>query len=301
MDKNPKTDLAWDIESYLNYLIVEKSLSEHTIAAYENDLQQFLNFCLMVNISKSPAIQREHISKHIHSLHDQDKTPTTISRHLAAIKGFCTFICNEYGLEDNPSTNIKRPRLDKYLPQVLSIEQVDALLLLPDTETARGQRDKAMLEMIYACGFRVSELLNITLYDINQDLGFVRCLGKREKERIVPIGKTALIALEAYCAWGRNQLLKQGKAQELFLNKNGQALTRQGFWKIIKAYGKIINIDLTPHTMRHSVATHLLANGADLRLVQDFLGHSDITTTQIYTHIADNHLRQVYAKNHPRS
>ena len=178
---------------------------------------------------------------------------------------------------------------------------MDKLLALPDLTTPLGLRDKAMLELIYACGLRVSELLSLTLHDIHADLGFLRCLGKGDKERIIPVGSLALQALENYLAQARASLLKGQKTPQLFVNHHGRRLTRQGFWKIIKEYGHRLGLEITPHTMRHSVATHLLANGADLRMVQELLGHSDIGTTQIYTHVADTHLQRVYQQYHPRA
>ena len=297
-EKNP---LDWEVESFLNYLIVERGLADNSISAYRNDLRQFADHLAAKGIVRVEDLQRKHIKDCLHELYLNGKSSTTMARHITAIKSFCRFLSAEKRLEGNPALHIERPKTEAYLPQVLSQPKVDELLELPDTTKMLGIRDKAMLELIYACGLRVSELLSLTLYDIHADLGFLRCLGKGDKERIIPVGKLALQALEQYLTEARPALLKGQKTRELFLNHHGRPMTRQGFWKIIKAYGCRINVEITPHTMRHSVATHLLANGADLRMVQELLGHSDIGTTQIYTHVADTHLQRVYEQYHPRA
>ena len=297
-EKNP---LEWEVESFLNYLMVERGLADNSICAYRDDLRQFASYLSCLGIIRTEDIKREHIRDHLHDLFAAGKSSATLARHITAIKGFCRFLSAEKRIVHNPALLIDHPKKAAYLPQVLSPPQVEKLLELPDISTRLGQRDKAMLEIIYACGLRVSELLSLTLYDINANLGFVRCIGKGEKERIIPVGKLALQALEVYLADTRPALLKKQKTPQLFLNHHGRRMTRQGFWKIIKAYGRRIDVEITPHTMRHSVATHLLANGADLRVVQEFLGHSDIGTTQIYTHVADTHLQRVYQQYHPRA
>ena len=297
-EKNP---LEWEVESFLNYLMVERGLADNSISAYRNDLRQFAGYLAAQGVSRVTDLKRGHIKDHLHHLYSGGKSSATMARHITAIKGFCRFLSAEKRIEGNPALHIEHPKKAAYLPQVLSPPQVEKLLELPDTATRLGQRDKAMLELIYACGLRVSELLSLTLYDVHAELGFVRCIGKGDKERIIPVGKLALQALELYLAQARPSLLKGQKTPQLFLNHHGRRMTRQGFWKIIKAYGRRINAEITPHTMRHSVATHLLANGADLRMVQELLGHSDIGTTQIYTHVADTHLQRVYQQYHPRA
>lgn len=296
-----KSALVWEAESFLNYLTVERGLADNSISAYRDDLRQFTAYLLAQGITEPRQLTREHITGHLYALHCSGKSSTTLARHITAIKGFCRFLSAEKRIEANPALHIERPKKDAYLPKVLTAEQVDKLLSLPEIATPRGSRDKAMLEMIYACGLRVSELLSLTFYDVNAELGFVRCIGKGDKERIIPVGRLALTALNRYLAEGRPILSRQRATPQLFLNQHGRAMTRQGFWKIIKAYGVKIGVDITPHTMRHSVATHLLANGADLRMVQELLGHSDIGTTQIYTHVADTHLQRVYQEYHPRA
>jgi integrase/recombinase XerD len=295
-----KSPLEWEAESFLNFLTVERGLADNSVNAYRDDLRQFAAYLASQGITRVEELKREHITAHLFALHSAAKSSATLARHITAIKGFCRFLSAEKRIESNPALHIERPKTDAYLPQVLSAPQVDKLLSLPDTASPLGLRDQAMLELIYACGLRVSELISLTLYDIHADLGFVRCLGKGGKERIIPVGKLALQALELYLAQARPALLKGQKTPQLFLNHHGRSLTRQGFWKIIKAYGQRMNVEITPHTMRHSVATHLLANGADLRMVQELLGHSDIGTTQIYTHVADTHLQRVYEQYHPR-
>ena len=296
-----KNALDWEVESFLNYLIVERGLADNSINAYRDDLRQFADHLVAQDVSRVEDLRREHIKDHLYTLYNNGKSSATLARHITAIKGFCRFLCAEKRIIENPAMHLERPKTEAYLPRVLSSAQVEKLLDLPDTTTTLGRRDKAMLELIYACGLRVSELLTLNLYDIHADLGFVRCIGKGGKERIIPAGKLALQALEQYLALSRPALLKGQKTPELFLNHHGRRMTRQGFWKIIKAYGRRLNVEITPHTMRHSVATHLLANGADLRMVQELLGHSDINTTQIYTHVADTHLQRVYHQYHPRA
>jgi integrase/recombinase XerD len=297
-EKNP---LDWEAESFLNYLVVERGLADNSVSAYRDDLRQFADYLAGGGVARALDVKREHITAHLYELHAAGKSSATLARHITAIKGFCRFLSAEKRIEGNPALHIERPKTDAYLPQVLSDQQVSQLLGLPDTATPLGLRDQAMLELIYACGLRVSELLSLTLYDIHADLGFLRCLGKGGKERIIPVGKLALRAVELYLTQARPALLKGQKTPQLFLNHHGRRLSRQGFWKIIKAYGRRLETEITPHTMRHSVATHLLANGADLRTVQELLGHSDIGTTQIYTHVADTHLRSVYERYHPRA
>jgi integrase/recombinase XerD len=296
-----KNALDWEVESFLNYLIVERGLADNSVSAYRIDLQQFVDHLAAQNIKRVEDFQSVHIRNHLYDLHAGGKSSATLARHTTAIKSFCRFLSAEKRIAGNPAQHLERPKTDLYLPRVLSAAQVEELLELPDAATTLGQRDKAMLELVYACGLRVSELLTLTLYNIHVDLGLVRCIGKGGKERIIPVGKLALQAIEQYLSQARPDLLKGRKTPQLFLNHHGRCMTRQGFWKIIKAYGHRIDVEITPHTMRHSIATHLLANGADLRMVQELLGHSDISATQIYTHVADTHLQRVYRQYHPRA
>ncbi len=299
--KSGRMNFEDTVENFFHYILVERGLAQNTIVSYRFDLASFADFLKQKGISTVDRINRQDILDYLYALKSDGKNSATLGRHMAAIRAFCHFVLAEKLIEKDPSLNLETPKKAKILPHVLLQDQVDRLLSLPDLSTPLGLRDKAMLEVIYASGLRVSELLSLTLYDINQQMGFIRCFGKGSKERIVPVGSLALTALNEYLQQGRPKLLKKKKTKELFLNAHGDSLTRQGFWKIIKAYGERIGVEISPHTMRHSVATHLLENGADLRVVQDILGHADISTTQIYTHLTKDRLRTVYDNAHPRA
>lgn len=299
--KTPKDDLAWALEDYLDFAAVERGFSNNTLVSYRFDLTDFLSCCRSWGAKKPSDITAEMVLDFLQLQLNKGKAEASRNRYFAAISSFFKFLLTEEYIAADPTQNLSRPKRACKLPQVMLPEQVEQLLSLPDLATPLGLRDKAMLELLYASGLRVSELLNLKISDINHELKFIRCFGKGGKERIVPFGKTALAALKAYEQEGRGKLLKAQKTPELFLNFHGKALTRQGFWQIIKAYGKTLKYDITPHTLRHSVATHLLENGADLRVVQEFLGHADISTTQLYTHITNSHLRSVYNSAHPRA
>lgn len=289
------------IEEYLNHLIVERGLSPNTIQAYENDLTGFSLYC-KENCIDYTLVDYSAIIGYFTILKGKKLTATTIARKLAALRGFFDFLVRDDLVPENPCTFLDTPKLAQKLPSVLSIQEVDKLLGGPALDTPRGIRDKAMVEALYATGMRVSELIGLSIGDID-DLGFVRCFGKGSKERIIPIGTKALYAIRSYLVKSRPKLAKGGNEKALFLNGRGKRLTRQGFWKILKAYGKGAGIKtvLSPHVLRHSFATHLLENGADLRSVQEMLGHVDIATTQIYTHLTQSYLREVYQKAHPRA
>ncbi|MHB8157946.1 MAG: site-specific tyrosine recombinase XerD, partial [Desulfocucumaceae bacterium] len=229
--------------------------------------------------------------------------PATISRRLAALKSLFRFLINEERIEIDPTENLESPKKTQKLPRVLTTGEVDQLLEQPQTGTVAGLRDKAMLELLYATGIRVSELVDLEKRDISLKEGYIRCLGKGSKERIVPMGDMAVHYMEAYLQRSRVKLIGKANSDALFLNHRGGRITRQGFWKIVKKYASRSNIqkDITPHTLRHSFATHLLENGADLRAVQELLGHADISTTQIYTHLTKKRLKEVYKSSHPRA
>jgi len=299
---NDKPDkLALSIDDFVDYLVVERGLAENTAISYRFDLNHFADFLRTKKISSPQDICREHIIEYGGVLKEEGKEASTFSRHLSAIKAYFRFLLSDRQISADPSVNLDSPKLAKHYPQILYQEQVDRLLSLPDISSPFGLRDKAMLELLYATGLRVSELVNVKPADINADMGFIRCFGKGSKERIVPIGKKALDAFSDYMINGRPKLIQKTDPGYAFLGNKGTVITRQGFWKIIKRYGAMLNVDITPHTMRHSVATHLLENGADLRIVQEFLGHSDISTTQIYTHLTRSRLRTVYDSYHPRA
>ncbi|WP_100331475.1 site-specific tyrosine recombinase XerD [Bacillus xiapuensis] len=293
------------LQDFIHYMIVEKQLAKNTVAAYERDLKHYLLFLDKVEqLSSLNDVTRTHIVQFLNHLKEEGKSGKTIVRHIASIRSFHQFLLRDKAVEHDPSVHIETPKTEKKLPKVLSLEEVEALLAAPDPSTPLGKRDQAMLELLYATGIRVSELISLNIEDIHLMMGFVRCVGKGNKERIIPIGKTAITVLEDYLQTGRAQLISKKQASEaLFLNHRGSRLTRQGFWKILKALARKSNIqkELTPHTLRHSFATHLLENGADLRAVQEMLGHADISTTQIYTHVTKTRMKDVYTKFHPRA
>jgi len=290
------------LERFIHYLAVERGLSDNTLSSYLSDLNQFMTFLEENNITSVHMLNNQHLIEYILFLRSNGKAPTTISRNRAAIKTFMKFLVNEGILENNPSENLESPRLNRKLPLALSMEQVDNLLQQPRTKTAIGLRDRAMLEVLYASGLRVSELISLNIGDLELDKGFIRCYGKGSKERIVPLGSMAIFFVNQYLEQARVKLVKKTAEKTVFVNNMGNRLTRQGLWKILKKYAKTAGIgEITPHTLRHSFATHLLENGADLRAVQEMLGHADISTTQIYTHLTNSHLRKVYDNTHPRA
>lgn len=289
--------------TFLEYLQVEKGYSPNTVASYKSDLQKFLDFLKIKNKTDIKEVNRDYLAGYIFNLHKGKNSPATIARRIASLKGFFRFLCLENILEIDPSINIETPKLAKKLPKVLSVDEVDMLLRDPHDASFFSIRDKAMLELLYATGMRVSELINLDLIQIDLDMCFVRCTGKGDKERIIPIGSLAVKSIKNYLEFARSKLTGIKTTNALFLNNHGQRLTRQGFWKIIKkhALAKGIKKDITPHTLRHSFATHLLVNGADLRSVQELLGHADVATTQIYTHLTKSRLKEVYESTHPRA
>ena len=285
-----------EINSFRSYLLVEKKYSKNTIESYERDLLQFQSF-----ITKEiTRIQEEDIHQYLKELSVEGKSEKTISRVISCLKSFYKFLKKKKKVARNPMENIEIPKLKKSLPHTLTEEEVNNLLEVPLLD-AFSYRNKAMLEGLYATGIRVSELVNLKLGDIDIESATLRTMGKGSKERIVPLGDYALRYLTIYIRDYRPMLLKRDYNDYLFLNNHGKKLTRQGFFKIIKARAKEANIqkELSPHTLRHSFATHLLNHGADLRSIQELLGHSDISTTQIYTHISNEHLKESYKEFHP--
>ncbi|MBS4173344.1 site-specific tyrosine recombinase XerD [Bacillus sp. FJAT-49736] len=293
------------LKDFIHFMVVEKGLSKNTIMSYERDLKNYLLYIQKVEqITSLNDVTRVHIVHFLHHLKQQGKSSKTLARHVASIRSFHQFLLREKAADHDPSVHIESPQIEKTLPKVLNLSEVEALLESPDEATPLGIRDRAMLELLYATGIRVSELIQLNLDDLHLTMGFIRCIGKGNKERIIPVGKTASNVMEKYINEGRPKLkAKQISTEALFLNHHGNRLTRQGFWKILKGLAKKANIEkeLTPHTLRHSFATHLLENGADLRAVQEMLGHADISTTQIYTHVTKIRLKDVYSKHHPRA
>ena len=291
-----------EISSFLNYITVEQGLALNTQAAYRRDLEQFAKFLERRKVQLS-LTSSELVQAFLAEIQDRKLNPRTVARVLVTLRNFFQFLVFDRDFPENPCLNVEGPKPMRTLPKVLSVTQVDELLSQPDLTMTYGLRDKAMLEVLYATGLRVSELTSLELQAVNSELGYVTCVGKGGKARVVPLGRSALSALEAYLRHSRLGLLKGKTSNWLFLNRHGERLTRQGFWKIIVHYGKKaqIEIPIKPHLLRHSFATHLLQRGADLRSVQMMLGHSDISTTQIYTHILKERLRGIYEKHHPRS
>jgi integrase/recombinase XerD len=298
-----------DIESFLNYLSVEKGYSENTIAAYRNDLSDLSEFTRTEAARKNtiPAWEnfgRQGVLSYLIKLKEKNYASTTVARKVAATKSFFGFMIAEGKLKDNPIQNIGSPHIGKSLPKPLSIAEVRLLLEQPDKlNTLEGKRDKAMLELLYASGMRVSELVALNLDDVNTSDGFVRCFGKGRKERLIPIYERAGQYVHDYIKEIRSKLSHNKSENALFLNPRGERISRQGFWQKLKDYARSANLGnkVSPHTLRHSFATHMLSGGANLRSVQELLGHANISTTQIYTHLTSEHIKHTYDQSHPRA
>ena len=291
------------LKEFIYFLSVEKGLSSNTLESYQRDLRKFFLFLEDKKINEIEHISRNIITSFLSEQREKGMATTTITRNLASIRSFYQFLQKEQIITENPSLELETLKAEKKLPLVLSFREVELLLEQPDISKTMGLRDKAMLELLYATGIRVSELVSLTISDLNMKMGFVKCSGKGSKERMIPLGSVALYSIHEYLKSGRPKMAKQKEEKALFLNQQGTMLTRQGFWKILKKYALKAGIqaDITPHTLRHSFATHLLENGADLRSVQEMLGHADIATTQIYTHVARSRIKEVYNQTHPRA
>jgi integrase/recombinase XerD len=293
---------AAEVRLFLDFARVEKGLAANSVAGYRRDLAEFSDFLHCQNKSFA-AVNREDIRKFLTRLYQRGLGARSVARHLVSLRNLFRFLVRDGHLTADPTAEVEAPKLEQSLPKYLTAEEVDQLLAQPDVSTPLGLRDKAMLELLYATGMRVSELVHVCAGDFDSRLGIIRCLGKGNKERLIPVGKSALHAVEAYLRQSRALLAGKRDTPWLFLNRRGGALSRVGFWKILGAYGRRATLaaPLTPHLVRHSFATHLLERGADLRSIQLMLGHSDISTTQIYTHVLKERLRQVYQSHHPRA
>lgn len=291
------------IEEYLKFIQLEKGLSSNTIGAYRRDLKKYNEFLELQKVSHIDFIDRASIQQCLGYLHDNGASAKSLARFISTIRSFHQFALREKYAAKDPTVLIETPKYDRKLPDVLEINEVLALLETPNLSKINGYRDRTMLELLYATGMRVSELIQIELEDVNLIMGFVKVFGKGNKERIVPLGETVISYLKTYIETTRLQLLKKTVTNTLFLNMHGKPLSRQAIWKMIKQNAIKANItkSLTPHTLRHSFATHLLENGADLRAVQEMLGHSDISTTQLYTHVSKSQIRKMYNEFHPRA
>jgi integrase/recombinase XerD len=290
------------IVDFVHYLNVERGLALNTRESYERDLRQFSSY-LVSRRSTVERATRTLIISYLLYMEKQGLSTATVARRLAAIKSFYHYLTREKITKEDPTERLESPKLTKRLPTVLSVDEVEILLDQPNGSVPAGRRDRAMLELLYATGIRVSELVSLDVPSVNLELGFVRCVGKGNKERVVPMGSVARRSVAEYIDQGRSDLVRDPLASALFVNHHGRRLTRQGFWKIVKKYAAQAGIskEITPHTLRHSFATHLLEGGADLRAVQEMLGHADISTTQVYTHLTRNRLRDVYKSAHPRA
>ena len=288
------------IKEFSEYLRVEKRHSPHTVANYSRDLKRFAGEFSAFELS---SLTTSQIRNFLLKLRNEGLAPPSIARNLSSIKAFFRYLCADKNFNGNPVETIETPRKWRKLPDVMSLEHVDKLLSCPDVQTIRGLRDQAMLEVLYATGMRVSELINIKAHNLDLVSGCLRTLGKGSRERIVPIGMMARKAIESYMLKSRPEFIKGQKVDELFLTFRAKPMTRQGFWKLLKGYvlKSGIKVNVSPHTLRHAFATHLLERGADLRSVQQMLGHSDISTTQIYTHILEKRMLQVHDQFHPRA
>jgi len=297
------------IDKFLNYLVVEKGFSENTKFAYQNDLHQLASFveeeaARRGTIPPWAAFDRQSMLRYLLELKERRYAATTVARKVAAIKSFFGFLVAEGILRDNPTRDVPSPKVGKSLPRPISIAQARLLLEQPSKlSTPEAKRDRAMLELLYATGMRASELVSLNLADIDIEGGYVRCFGKGHKERLIPIYRQAALVLKEYLTEARPHLVRSSEEKALFLNRRGERLTRQGLWQILKGYAKEAGLEakVTPHTLRHSFATHMLSGGADLRSVQELLGHANISSTQVYTHLTTDHIRRAYEKSHPRA
>jgi integrase/recombinase XerD len=291
-----------ELALFLNHLRVEKGLAANSVTSYRRDLVGFLEY-LRRNEKSWQQVTRDDIRGFFRALYGRGLGARSVARHLVSLRNFFRFELERGAIQSDPSRDFDTPEIGHSLPKYLTSEEVERLLAQPDVSTPAGVRDKAMLELLYATGLRVSELVSLCWSDFDPNLGLVRCLGKGNKERLIPVGKPALRAVEAYVRSCRGALLKDATVPFLFLNQQGRKLSRVGFWKILARYGRKAGIrtPITPHLVRHSFATHLLERGADLRSIQLMLGHSDISTTQIYTHVLKERLKQVYHTHHPRA
>ena len=298
--KSPPLDVL--IDQFLNYLVVEKGLSKKTLDAYSHDIFRYRDFLYKNKKNRFSEDDTSLILQHLILLRKSKLGARSRARHLVSIRGLYRFLVEEKILRHDPARLIDLPKISLKLPNFLSTQEIELLLKAPDTKKTTGIRDAAMLELLYAAGLRVSELVNVKLQDVNLEAGFVRVFGKGSKERIVPIGVHAKEKISLYLKTARSLFLKQTPSTYLFVAHAGKPLTRQGFWKLLRRYAiqTGLNKKITPHSFRHSFATHLLEGGADLRAVQIMLGHVDISTTQIYTHVTRDHLKKLHQKFHPR-
>ncbi|MBM3255762.1 MAG: site-specific tyrosine recombinase XerD [Candidatus Omnitrophica bacterium] len=290
------------IDTFLSYLSVERGLSRNTIISYREDLNHYITFLAKLRIDTFSKTTKNEIVDFMLNQKEKGISANSVARRLAAIKMFYRFLVRERILKSDPTSLIDSPKLWKKIPETLSLNEVDALLAQPNIKDPQGVRDRAILETFYATGMRASEVVNLKTDNVNLEIGFLRCIGKGNKERVIPLGKKAIGSLKRYLEAGRKHMLKNKQSEFIFLNRSGKKISRQSLWKIIKRYAKEAKIKkpIRPHILRHSFATHLLERGADLRSVQEMLGHANISTTQIYTHISKDRLKTIHRMFHPR-
>ncbi len=290
------------VQKFVNFLERDKRLSLNTLQSYRRDIEQYFTYLQEINLQNITNTNKTTVIAYLLYLQKKGRATSTISRNLASIRSFYQYIAKNKIVENDPTTELESPKVEKKLPQILSTEEVELLLEQPQCVDLKGFRDKAMLELLYATGIRVTELIQLNMQDISLEMSFIKC-NKGSRERMIPIGSMAVAAIKEYLVKSRPLLIQKIDEKALFVNINGGRLTRQGFWKIIKQYKNQAKIskDITPHTLRHSFAAHLLENGADLRSIQEMLGHSDISSTQIYAQIAKNKIKEIYKKTHPRA
>jgi tyrosine recombinase XerD len=290
------------LDEFLYDLNSDKGLSKNTLESYGRDIRQFSEYVNNISLSFFD-VNKATIIAYLMYMQKSGRATSSISRSLAAIRSFFQFLYNRRLIEKDPTQNLESPKIQKKLPQILTVSEVELLLQQPDIRDPKGNRDRCMLEVLYATGIRVSELVALNINDVNLEMGFIKCSGKGMKDRVIPIGSIAIKSLSEYITKYRLVLIRDRDEKSLFVNFHGKRMTRQGFWKIIKYYTKMAGIDaeITPHTLRHCFAAHLIENGADLKSVQEMLGHSDISTTQIYAQITKNKIKEVYKRTHPRA
>ncbi len=295
-------DLRFALQDYLHYLKVERQLADNTIVSYRRDLTAYVGW-LAGHHTEPERIDQQRILDYLHRLKEEGKSARTLSRHISSIRSFHQFLLRDQVMKTDPTVHLELPKLEKKLPRVLSVKEIDRVITAAGTDTLQNKRDTAILELLYGTGMRVSELIGMDTEDLNVTMGFARVFGKGSKERIIPLGSTAVKACTSYLEAVRPEFVSGTATDALFVNSRGGRLTRQSIWSLLKDVSERAGLSrkLTPHMLRHSFATHLVENGADLRAVQEMLGHADISTTQIYTHVSRTRLKDVYSQFHPRA
>ena len=293
--------MSFPIEDFLDYCKNRKKMANNTYLSYESDIKKFHSYLKTIGVEDLSLVTNSHISAYLRTLEEREYGLTTISRNMTSLKAYFRYLEKEHIIEENPTDDLKTPKYEKKAPVVLSTEEVERLLAAPDINTLKGKRDAAILELLYATGIKVSELVELKVKDVNLLLNFVYCESEH-KERVIPFGNLARTALSHYLNEARNELVDKESNEMLFVNYRGGKLSRQGVWKLLKEYAEKAKLEkeITPYTLRHTFAAHLLENGADLKSVQEMLGHTNLSTTQVYAGFQKNRLREVYMKSHPR-